>query len=151
MQVNRPNGSGGTANPTVTTATLSGDYAVSQGAINSPGANMIAVTGLSCTITTTRTNEIVDLAFEGNVTGSAAGFDLIWGYQIDSGTPVVTGQIYNPLTSQPVYQMIINRQVTVTGAAGSYTLKIAVSKTTGSPTILGPTNYLAPLMTVTQR
>ena len=122
--------------PTITQANLNAtNAAVTQNYVDQAGANMIAIANMVCTITTTRTNEIVQLIYNGDVVGGAASHDIFYGYQIDSGTPVCTGEFYVPITTQPQTPISINRFITITGAPGSYAVKLAASRSTGSPVI----------------
>lgn len=136
MQSNKSGGSGGGSGgypSLITTASLSGNFTIAGTFADEAGAGSTAVTGLSCSITTTRTNEIVHLEYLAELVEnvSAAAFTL--GYQIDSGTPVAVSY-YNSAASR-TSPFAVSKFITITGAPGSYTVKITASKASGTPAL----------------
>lgn len=125
-------GSGASTNDVVTTSHLSSDFPVTAAYSDVAGAGMTAVTGLACTITTTRTNEVVQIFYSGSVNTSGAATDMIYGYKIGSGTAVVIGHFYHGAVAFDV-PLSFCIPVTITGAPGDYTIYLVASKNTGSP------------------
>lgn len=139
MQSNRPSSGGGSGGgsggypSTITTASLSSNFTISANFADEAGAGSTAVTGLSCTITTTRTNEIVHLEYLAELVENVSASALTLGYQIDSATPVAL--LYYNSAGSRTSPVSISQFIQITGAPGSYTVKITACKAAGAPVL----------------
>lgn len=123
-------GGGGGYPSVITKASLASNFTVVATFADAPGAGMSEVTGLSCPITTTRTNEIVHLEYTSELVENATPGALALGYQIDSNTPV--SLLYYSASASRTTPNTISAFVEVTGAPGEYEIKIAASKVSGN-------------------
>lgn len=138
MQSNNIGGSGGGGGgggypSTITKASLASNFTIAGTFSDAPGAGSTAVTGLSCTITTTRTDEIVHLEYLAELVENAGGGAFVLGYQIGSATPVAVSY-YNSAASR-TSPFAISQFITVTGAPGEHEIKITASKASGTPAL----------------
>lgn len=127
--------SGGAAISTITTATLSGDVVITQDYVDAAGGGSAAISGYSCSITTTHSNEVVLLDCQLSAKQTVSS-DLLIGYQIDSNTPVSLIYYKNIDIGVTRTVMPISKFITI-ATPGTYTLKLTASRTStlGNPTV----------------
>lgn len=126
-------GGGGGYPSTITKASLASNFTITGTFTDAAGAGSTAVTGLSCTITTTRTDEIVHLEYLAELVENASASSFALGYQIDSEIPVALS--YFNSAANRTSPFAISQFITVTGAPGEYEIKITASKGAGTPAL----------------
>lgn len=121
-----PVGSGGFASFSVDRVRLTSEFNISNLWSDVAGGNMTEITGLSITKTITST-DAVQLIFHGvHSTTSATDNGTVYGYQLDSATPVTVGY---DLIREDTSTKAISFTKTLTGLTpGDITFKITASK-----------------------
>jgi hypothetical protein len=106
---------------------LASDFTVTQAYSAVPGAGMAPITGLTLTFNTLE-NEYVELNFNGVVELPAASAqDLILGYDIDAGTPIVAVNLWDDKNDAIGFRKMIGPL-----SAGSHTVRITASSSGGA-------------------
>ena len=132
-QLNGKAASGTAVTRTITEASISTDTASFNSWANQAGGNMSAISGLSCTITALA-SERPRLTFYGTVAMTANPCSIYFGYQVDSGTPVIVGQHLERNSNGTVNKPISFSVLLPALSVGSRVIKIAMSG--GSCTLL---------------
>jgi hypothetical protein len=109
---------------------LPSDHTITTTFVAEEGGGMADVTGLSTTVNTVE-GEHVQVTFEGSwLVPDATDNGIVYGYQIDSDTPVVVG--YDLNRESTAVALVGFTLMTPALSAGSHTIKIKASRISGS-------------------
>jgi hypothetical protein len=109
---------------------LASDHTITTTFVAEEGGGMADVTGLSATVNTVE-GEKVQVTFEGSwLVPDATDNGIVYGYQVDSDTPVVVG--YDLNRESTAVALVGFTLMTAALSAGSHTIKIKASRISGS-------------------
>ncbi len=136
------------ANDTIVSASLGSDFDVTTSYSDTPGGGSTIVTGLSCSITTVRTNQVVKVEFIGSVSLATSNGIMMY-LSVDSGTPVPVCYMNTGAGAANQMNAAFSISIPITGAAGAHTVDLYAARESGVlARVRGANNAIGTRLTV---